>query len=442
MILLSLELHRHTFRSVGRLVEAAAQADERDRWFKRAEQCVLELDAPGNDVFRSGEVAHERAQLQAARSRFDACVEDGARFGLNVAPLRAREVELVSAAEDIFKHFEHASDDGPAAAQRENLLKAVSAMSRMDGQQMLAMREISLLADRSSAGVKTLLEEHEAELQSRMGYERYFIASFFILLLGILWVGHHVQKTHHALQAERQRAEAERRERLAAIGELCSSVAHGIRNPLAAIRSSAQLSLELGKLDPNTRSRLEDILTEGARLGDRVTGLLNITRADRRQFEQISLPDVVRDAVAGLRPELDRLGIRLLLDASQPIRVLGDRSQLEQLVIELVSNAMEQSHRGGTIHVRCQRPKDLECAFLEVEDHGGGVPAELRNRVFDLFFTTKPSGTGIGLATVKRISRLHGGDVEVSDGESGAKFVVTFPGAQNGNLRRVQEALA
>lgn len=442
VILLSLELHLHTFRSVGRLVEAAAQVDERDRWFKRAEQCVLELDAPGNDVFRSGEVSHERARLQAARVRFDACMDDAARFDLKVEPLRARVNEMISAAEDIFRRFEHANDDRSAPAQRENMLQAAGAMSRMDAQQMLAMREISLLSDRTSLGLKTLLEEHEAELQSRMGYERYFIASFIVLLVGILWFGHHIQKTHAALETERLRTEAERRERLASIGELCSSVAHGIRNPLAAIRSSAQLSLELGKLDANTRGRLEDILTEGARLGDRVTGLLNISRADRSQFERVSLPDVVRDAVSGLQAELDRRGIRLMVDASQPVRVLGDRCQLEQLVIELVSNAMEQTPEGGLIHVRCRRPKDVDCAYVEVEDRGGGVPADLRNRIFDLFFTTKPSGTGIGLATVKRISRLHGGDVEVAEGEAGAKFVVTFPKAENGSLRRVQETLA
>ena len=443
VILLSLELHRQTFHNAGRLVEAAAQADERDRWFKRAEQCVLELDAPGNDVFRSGEVAHERARLQAARVRFNACMEDAARFGLPVEPIKARVNEMVSAAEDIFKRFEHAGDDRSAQAQRENMLQAASGMSRMDAQQILAMREISLLSDRTSAGLKTLLEQHEADLQSRVVYERVFIASFFILLVGILWFGYHLQKTHLALEAERRRVEEERRERLAVIGELCSSVAHGIRNPLAAIRSSAQLSLELGKLDLNSRSRLEDILTEGARLGDRVTGLLNITRADQSDFEFISLPEVIHDAVAGLKPELRRLDLRLKVDAEEPVRVLGDRRQLEQLVIELVSNAMEQSPKGGPVHVRCRRPHSNGMAQIEVEDNGNGVPADLRARIFDLFFTTKPSGTGIGLATVKRISRLHGGDVTVSDATpSGARFVVTIPTTKNGTAWNGREPSA
>src|ERR1043166_5054433 len=198
VILLSLELHRQTFHNVGRLVEAAGKADERERWFKRAEQCVLELNAPGNDVFRFADVANQRARLKAAQPRFDACMADSARFGLQVEPLRARVREMLSATEEIFKHFEQPAADQSAQAQRENVLQAASAMSRMDAQQMQAMREISLLSDRDSAGIKTLLLEHEADLQSRIVYERCFIASFFILLVGILWFGRHMQRTNLA----------------------------------------------------------------------------------------------------------------------------------------------------------------------------------------------------------------------------------------------------
>jgi signal transduction histidine kinase len=97
------------------------------------------------------------------------------------------------------------------------------------------------------------------------------------------------------------------------------------------------------------------------------------------------------------------------------------------LVIELVSNAMEHSRPGQPIEVRCDRPVQNGTAEIIVEDVGEGVPVEARGRLFDLFFTTKPQGTGIGLATVRRIARLHGGDVALASSPRGAKFVVSLP---------------
>ncbi|HKQ50012.1 MAG TPA: ATP-binding protein [Phycisphaerae bacterium] len=429
IILLSLELHRESFQRAGKLLESAARLDEKPRWFKRIEQGILELSAPGNDVFTSHDVAFERRRLAQALARLDEELKSESARALDVGSLQTRIEAMAGAARTVFDNFEQLEAPGVSGEQqRTHLMKAAQAMSRMDREQLTAVREIGILADRTRAEQRNILDEHEENFQAGMVRERYFIAAGVVFLFGLLWIGYRLQKTSEALETERRRVQEERRERLAATGELCSSVAHGIRNPLAAIQSSAELTLEMGRLDEESRRRLEDILSEGQRLADRVTGLLGIARVHAEGFQLLNLQDVVSTAVHGIEPEIKRQG--LLLQRSLPkvaISVRGDRLQLEQLVIELVSNAMEHSPPGQPIEVRCDRPVHNGTAEITVQDAGEGVPVSARGRLFDLFFTTKPHGTGIGLATVRRIARLHGGDVVLADSPRGAKFVVSLP---------------
>ncbi len=429
VILLSLELHRESFKRAGRLFDATAKLDEKPQWFKRVEQCILELNAPGNDVFSSQDLAYERKRLAQARARLDEELQSEISRGLDVKALETRVEAMVSVAQTVFENFEKQEAQGISAEQKRTLLmKAAQAMSRMDREQLAAIREIGILSDRTRAEQRNILDEHEANFQAGMVRERYFIAAGVVFLFGLLWFGYRLQKTSEALDTERRRVQEERRERLAATGELCSSVAHGIRNPLAAIRSSAELTLELGQLDEGSRTRLDDILSEGQRLADRVTGLLEISRVHAGGFERLTLQDVVSSAVREVEPEVRRQGLLLHQEFERgAISIRGDRLQLEQLVIELVSNAMEHSRSGQEIHVRCERPIQNGTAEITVQDSGDGVPPDARSRLFDLFFTTKPTGTGIGLATVMRIARLHGGDVVLADSARGAKFVVSLP---------------
>jgi signal transduction histidine kinase len=429
VILLSLELHRESFRRAGQLLEAAARLDEKPRWFKRIEQGILELSAPGNDVFTSLDGAFERRRLNQALARLDEELKSEGARALDIGTLQTRIEAMAAAARTVLDNFEQLEAPGVSAEeQRTHLMKAAQAMSRMDREQLTAIREIGILADRTRAEQRNILDEHEENFQAGMMRERYFIAAGVVFLFGLLWIGYRLQKTSEALETERRRVQEERRERLAATGELCSSVAHGIRNPLAAIQSSAELTLELGRLDEESRRRLEDILSEGKRLADRVTGLLGIARVHADGFQTLVLQDVVATAVHEVEPEVNRQG--LVLQRTLPrdaIAIRGDRLQLEQLVIELVSNAMEHSQPGQPIEVRCDRPVQNGTAEITVQDLGEGVPVQARGRLFDLFFTTKPHGTGIGLATVRRIARMHGGDVALADSPQGAKFVVTLP---------------
>lgn len=430
VIMMSLELHHQTLDGVRQLIDSATVLDERSSWLQLVQQRILELNAPGNDLFQSENPETEYKRFKLARTRMGMALASPYSRGLKIDGLRSNVAEMMASAEEVFGCFRRMKQLEAGSEERRALLgSAGRAMARMDAKQKESLRFLGLLSAPNVGARNELLRQHENNLQNRLQDERYFIAAIVLILVGILFFGRRLQMADRALEVERQRVQAERKERLAAIGELCSSVAHGIRNPLAAMRSSAELTLELGKIDVGSKERVEDILAEGRRLGDRVTQLLNFARVNVEGFSQVELQSLVRTAIRELGPELHRRGISVrtrFRDAE--ILVNADRHQLNQIVIELVSNAMEQSKRGDEIVVACDVSNGDGMARLAVSDRGSGVPAEIRERIFDLFFTTKPTGTGIGLASVRRMARLHGGDVELTSDESGgARFVVSLP---------------
>ncbi|HVP10503.1 MAG TPA: HAMP domain-containing sensor histidine kinase [Phycisphaerae bacterium] len=443
VILVSLHLHNRTLDNVSQLVAAATHLDEQSRWLQLAQQRILDLDAPGNDLFRcvsTQDYQHQRHRFQRGTANMLETLDSAPALGLDAGLLRTRVEAMDRVAENLFTIFEPMSSGAITDRERSDILeRAGPVMAQMDSAQYETLRALGSLSAQNAAERGALLQAYEADLQRRVLSERYFIAAVILILVGVLALGRRVQQADRALEEQRRRVLEERRERLAAIGELCSSVAHGIRNPLAAIRSSAELSLELGQLDEPSRQRMQDIVTEGRRLGDRVSGLLSMARATADAFELVNLNEIVSGAAAGLRPEFARLEVKLdEAIPDQPIVVHGDQRQLGQLFVELLSNAMEYSKPGDAVRLAAGGPDSRGRATIIVEDQGPGVAPEVRPRVFDLFFTTKANGTGIGLATVKRIARLHGGDVEVgSSPMGGTKFVVSLPVAgarRNGDV--------
>jgi signal transduction histidine kinase len=436
VILVSLQLHGRTLESVARLVTAAARLDEQSRWLQLAQQRILDLNAPGNDLFRTA----DREDYRQQRERYHQAVvnmlstlDSATSLGLDAGLLRTKVDDLHRIADALLAAFEPMSTGSLTGAEQLALLsRAGPMMAEMDNAQYESLRALGFLSAQNAASRNGLIQAHEADLQDRVLYERYFIAAVIVIFVGVLVLARRVQQADRALEDQRRRIAEERRERLAAIGELCSSVAHGIRNPLAAIRSSAELSLELGQLDSQTRERLGDIVTEGRRLGDRVSGLLSMSRISADAFAIADLGEIATAAARELRPEFARLGLKLHETIpDRPVMTYGDQRQLGQVIIELLSNAAGYSRSGDTIRLTVAGPDPSGRLSVVVEDQGPGIPPEVRARIFDLFFTTKPSGTGIGLATVKRIARLHGGDVEACDAPSGgAKFVVSLPAVE------------
>lgn len=426
VILLSLHRHNQTIQSAERLLESAGHLDGVSRWLHLAQQRIVELNAPGNDLFRQAQYDLQLQRFVAAKRNMRNLFESAP----DSIRLPEKQINAMLEAEEmIFSEFKALAANNATGEERRGVFqRAGRAMAEMDEHQHEALRHLALQAAENAAQQDSLLYAHERDLQARMANERYFIAAVILILISILFFGRRLQQADQALEAERLRVREERRERLAAIGELCSSVAHGIRNPLASIRSSAELTLEMGRIDDASQRRLKDILDEGRRLSDRVSGLLNLARAGAARLEPVRLWETVRSAVRSLEPDALERSLQLAIDIpAAEVEVLGDRHQIEQMVIELVSNAMDHSQKGQTVSLRCAKAEDNGSAMIQVSDQGPGIAPEIRSRIFDLFFSTKQDGTGIGLATIKRYVQLHGGNVELSPSERGACFTIRIP---------------
>ena len=221
------------------------------------------------------------------------------------------------------------------------------------------------------------------------------------------------------------------RERLVALGELSAVVAHEVRNPLAAIFNSLGSLQRILRPDGDAKMLLGVIQEEADRLNRIVGDLLGFARPSELAMRTERLEHVLEEAVgAALASGAAGIEIRREYDPGLPaIRI--DPHQIRQALLNLASNAIQAMPRGGVLTVRTRAEDHL--AVVEVSDSGPGVPAELRPRIFEPFFTTKATGTGLGLAVVRRIVEGHGGSVALAPpGEGGATFVLHLPLAPAG----------
>jgi GAF domain-containing protein len=225
---------------------------------------------------------------------------------------------------------------------------------------------------------------------------------------------------------ERAQRQLIQRERLAALGELAAIVAHEVRNPLGVIFNSLGSLRRLLRPAGDARLLLDIVGEEADRLNRIVGDLLDFARPSTPELRPEPLERVVEEAVgAALAQRPAGVEVRRELDASVP-PVPMDARLVRQAVLNVAVNAIQAMPRGGRIVVRTRREGDA--AILEIEDTGAGIPEEVRGRIFEPFFTTKASGTGLGLAVVKRIVEGHGGAVSVASRPgAGAIFALRFP---------------
>jgi signal transduction histidine kinase len=219
-------------------------------------------------------------------------------------------------------------------------------------------------------------------------------------------------------------------ERIAAWQEVARRLAHEIKNPLTPIRMSLETLLAASQRGP-LDDRFKGLFTESARAVleevDRLKRIVDefsqFARLPRPELATHDLAEVVQPVMA-LYTAHDGLQFDVALAPGGVVSI--DRDQLTQVLVNLVKNAEEaMAGRTGAIHVRVLVGDEVK---LEVEDEGLGIPAELRDRLFEPYVTTKPQGTGLGLPIALRIIQEHGGRLEVADGRSGgALFRVSLP---------------
>src|SRR6266487_4236863 len=223
-------------------------------------------------------------------------------------------------------------------------------------------------------------------------------------------------------------------EKMAALGQTISGVAHELNNPLATILNWAERLTQQATLDEPVRRGLETILSESERAARIVRNLLTFARKRQATRAMVDVNQVVRETLA-LRAYEQRVTNVTVIDALAAglPQVFADGHQVQQVLLNLVINAeqaMLVANGRGTLVVRTWHDADQESVILEINDDGPGIPDELQPKIFDPFFTTKEvgKGTGLGLTVAYAIVQEHGGRIRLeSRAGLGASFYVDLP---------------
>jgi signal transduction histidine kinase len=260
------------------------------------------------------------------------------------------------------------------------------------------------------------LQSAERSTAVRLVISLFAAAALGVLAIGLVWFRGRfgALSIEHALAQEALR----RRDRLAAMGELASTVAHEVRNPLNAIAMSAQRlrkeCLDIAAAGPDeaadARELVDVIQAEAQRINGKVQQFLEFARPPALNRTVLPVRPWLGAIVGAVRPLAESRHIELRSEVGDQ-NVVIDSEQMRQAIENLLRNALEATPEGGEVSLRAQASA-RECT-IEVRDTGTGIDPAHLSKIFDLYFTTKRNGTGIGLAVTQQIVAAHGGTIEV-----------------------------
>ncbi len=207
-------------------------------------------------------------------------------------------------------------------------------------------------------------------------------------------------------------------ETMVAIGEMSSAVAHGIRNPLATIRSSAELSLE-GEPSPLFRNAAQDIIVEVDRLSGWIKELLAYAKVSGETLSLIQMNNLLRSALGGFELRLNKCEVKVHFDLEEPMpKIKADEISMRHIFISLISNAIEAMPQGGELLISNHFIKNENLLIIKIKDTGKGIPKNQIDKVFKPFYTTKRAGVGVGLSLVRRIIGRYNGTIQLDSQEN------------------------
>lgn len=215
-------------------------------------------------------------------------------------------------------------------------------------------------------------------------------------------------------------------ERQNAVAELTAAVAHGVRNPLASIRAAAQIAREINQ-EPEVSEILHGVLRESDRLEQRIRNLVDFSKPLALSEGNIDLQETLRDTLSAAARRANDQNVILEQECPASLAKLRcDPEQLENALFELVSNGLTAMPEGGRLLLSVEGGPGTRS--LRISDTGSGIPEGVRDRLFDLFFTTRPDSAGMGLATVRKIARGLQGEVRLeTSGPDGSVFCIDLP---------------
>jgi len=226
------------------------------------------------------------------------------------------------------------------------------------------------------------------------------------------------------LQLQQQLREVEQ---LTGIGQMAANVAHEIRNPLIAVGGFArQLHEEMDPDDPR-REHTRVILEEVTRLEQILREQLTLERHLQPVLRPVDVNQIIKDVRKLVSHGILSSGVRLVGDLGEGLPVtMGDANQLKQAFLNIINNAIQSMPEGGTVTVKTQQLG--QHILVTITDTGHGIPEEVMDKLFVPFFTTRKTGSGLGLAVTRRIIENHGGRIDIESGVGrGTSFIITLP---------------
>lgn len=249
-------------------------------------------------------------------------------------------------------------------------------------------------------------------------------ALLFCCLLIVVLYTTRILKRHEAKLMER--------ERLAGVGEMASSVAHGLRNPLAAIRSCAELALD-DDLPESARGPVKDIIDQSERLESWIRSFLTSALEDPvKVISNASVDQVIAKCLKNFQSQMKDRGIAVEFSEQGCSPLVAARpAELEQVLSSVLSNSIEATGSGGTIEIsRCLQPTGQ--THILIKDNGSGIPTDMIRRLFRPFESGKPFGLGVGLVLARRIAERLGGTLELRNRKSrGVEVICRLPTFDN-----------
>lgn len=233
-----------------------------------------------------------------------------------------------------------------------------------------------------------------------------------------------------AAETRRQhQRELQQVDKLITLGQLSAGLAHEIGSPLQVLQGRAQLLQQKADNADDVRRQATIITEETARIARIVEQLMRLTRRPQARTAPVDLAATVRNVLDFVDIEARRRDLRLSFDCDRELPLIdGDADQLQQVILNLVTNAFAATPAGGAIRIALTTADDALC--LRISDDGDGIPDEVRERIFEPFFTTRgdEGGTGLGLAVTESIVREHGGSIRIAENDGrGATFEVRLP---------------
>jgi signal transduction histidine kinase len=262
-----------------------------------------------------------------------------------------------------------------------------------------------------------------------------FVALLYVEILESLSTGTHPGRATGLLvrlrdpEATRQIGrQLQTADRLSAISRITSGVAHEVKNPLNAILMHVELArMKLAQGDASVEPQMEIISREIMRLDRVVKTFLDFTRPVELNLREVPLTTFVREVTELAAPQAAAAGIQVMITENEDTAsIRADVDLLKQAILNIVVNAIEAMPKGGELRIECT--VEQEEAEIRISDTGPGIPTDLRDKIFRLYFTTKTEGSGIGLAMTFRIVQLHDGTVDfTSQPGKGTTFVLRLP---------------